>query len=172
MPLALPSTLQLTFWGLWEIWNRCKNVYMLEWGIRKKSSTERSSPCIWLHAGFIYQHFFWVVWSAEWLQIEAERGLKPSVQCMAHDGLGVTSSSLLKALVQVQKETKLQVMNTDDLYLVPDNSNNSEYERLLIKRMDLWLRWENQQIRVHLLALLCTSASSRGKYSTLLASSL
>lgn len=56
---------------------------------------------------------------------------------MAHDGLGVTSSSLLKALVQVQKETKLQVMNTDDLYLVPDNSNNSEYERLLIKRMDL-----------------------------------
>jgi len=59
------------------------------------------------------------------------------VQCTAHDGLGVTSSSLLKALVQVQKETKLQVMNTDDLHLVPDNSNNSEYERLLIKRMDL-----------------------------------
>lgn len=59
------------------------------------------------------------------------------MQCTAHDGLGVTSSFLLKALVQVQKETKLQVMNTDDLYVVPDNSNNSEYERLLIKRMDL-----------------------------------
>lgn len=57
--------------------------------------------------------------------------------CTVRDGLGVTSSSLLKALVQVQKETEPQVMNTDDLYLVPDNSNNSEYERLLIKRMDL-----------------------------------
>lgn len=63
------------------------------------------------------------------------------------------------------------MMNTDDLHLVPHNSNNSEYERLLIKRMDLWLGWENQQIWVHLLALSCTFASSRGKGSTLLKSS-
>lgn len=115
----------------------------------EKSLIEHSSPLICL-CGFQLPTPFWVVWSAEWLQIEAERGLKLSVQCTAHGGLGVTSSSPLKALVQVQKETELQVMNTDDLYLVPDNSNNGEYERLLIKRLDLCRRWENQQIQIHL----------------------
>lgn len=67
----------------------------------------------------------------------ADRGrVRLEAFCAAHDGLGVTSSSLLKVLVHVQKETKLQVMNTDGLCLVPHNSNNSEYERLLIKNMD------------------------------------
>lgn len=70
----------------------------------------------------------------------ADRGrVRLEAFCAAHDGLGVTSSSLLKVIVQVQKETKLQVMNTDDLCLVPHNSNNGEYERLLIKNMDLCL---------------------------------
>lgn len=63
--------------------------------------------------------------------------MKPPVQCAARDGLGVTSSSISKALVQVQKEAKLQVMNTDGLYLLLHNSNNGEYERVLIKRIDL-----------------------------------
>lgn len=143
----------------------------LEWRIRQKTSIEHSSPCIWLHVGFIYQHFFWVVWSAKWLQIEGAWGLKPSVQCAARDGLGVTSSSISKALVQVQKEAKLQGMNTDGLHLLLHNSNNGEYERVLIKRIDLWPSWETQQIRFHLLAFQWTSASSRGWDSTRLTSS-